>query len=68
MLTVSMALGLQMKGHRFNNAKLLLDPYARAISRMPVWDDSLFGHDRNRDDRVLNPEDNASYAPVGCGD
>ncbi|MCY3487986.1 MAG: glycogen debranching enzyme GlgX, partial [Bacteroidetes bacterium] len=45
------------EGHRFNSAKLLLDPYARAISRMPVWDDSLFGHDRNRDDRALNPVD-----------
>lgn len=53
------------EGHRFNSAKLLLDPYARSISRMPVWDDSLFGHDRNRDDRVLNPADSASYAPIG---
>lgn len=53
------------EGHRFNSAKLLLDPYARSISRMPVWDESLFGYDRNRDDRVLNPADSASYAPIG---
>ncbi|MCY4158377.1 MAG: glycogen debranching protein GlgX [Bacteroidetes bacterium] len=52
-------------GHRFNGAKLLLDPYARSISRMPVWDESLFGYDRSRDDRVLNPEDSASCAPIG---
>lgn len=52
-------------GHRFNAAKLLLDPYAREISRMPQWHESLFGHDRNRDDRVLNPADSAPYAPIG---
>ena len=52
-------------GHRFNAAKLLLDPYARAISRMPQWHESLFGHDRNKDDRVLNPADSAPYAPIG---
>src|SRR5262245_45775091 len=27
------------KGHRFNPAKLLLDPYAKAIARMPRWCD-----------------------------
>ena len=52
-------------GHRFNAAKLLLDPYAREISRMPQWHESLFGHDRNLDDRVLNPADSAPYAPIG---
>src|ERR1700722_918323 len=31
-------------GHRFNPAKLLLDPYARAIDRTPNWDDSMFGY------------------------
>ena len=52
-------------GLRFNAAKLLLDPYAREISRMPQWHESLFGHDRNEDDRVLNPADSAPYAPIG---
>ncbi len=52
-------------GHRFNAEKLLLDPYARSISRMPQWHESLFGHDRNKDDRVLNPADSAPYAPIG---
>ena len=32
------------KGHRFNPAKLLLDPYARAIDRARQWDDSMFGY------------------------
>jgi len=31
-------------GHRFNSAKLLLDPYARAIDRVPRWHDSMFGY------------------------
>ena len=52
------------EGHRFNGAKLLMDPYARSISRMPQWDESLFGHDRAKDDRTLNPLDSAPYAPI----
>ena len=31
-------------GHRFNPAKVLLDPYARAIGRRMRWHDSLLGH------------------------
>jgi len=31
-------------GHRFNSAKLLLDPYARALDRVPRWHDSMFGY------------------------
>jgi len=31
-------------GQRFNPAKLLLDPYAKAIDRALVWDDRLFGY------------------------
>jgi len=45
-------------GDRFNHAKLLLDPYARAISRGVRWSDALFGYrvgdaaeDLSRDDR-----------------
>ena len=32
-------------GHRFNRDKVLLDPYARAIGRMPVWHQSLYGYE-----------------------
>ncbi|HEU4697606.1 MAG TPA: glycogen debranching protein GlgX, partial [Gemmatimonadales bacterium] len=44
-------------GHRFNPAKLVLDPYARAISGTVQWDETQFaydlasGDDRRRDDR-----------------
>jgi len=31
-------------GHRFNAAKLLLDPYARALDRIPRWHDSMMGY------------------------
>ncbi len=42
------------EGHRFNPAKLLLDPYAKAISGPLRWDDALAGYpirspDPNRD-------------------
>jgi glycogen operon protein len=56
------------KGHRFNPAKVLLDPYAKAIGRDLRWDDSLFGYklgdkaaDLSRDDR-----DNAAFAPLAA--
>ena len=45
------------KGHRFNPAKLLLDPYARAISAGFKWGDEMFGYkiggneDLDRDER-----------------
>ena len=49
-------------GHRFNPAKLLLDPYARAIERRLQWSDALFGYpighaeaDLARDDRDSAP-------------
>ncbi len=31
-------------GHRFNPAKLLLDPYTRAIDGAPRWSDALFAY------------------------
>ena len=33
------------QGHRFNPAKLLIDPYARALSGPIRWSDELLGHD-----------------------
>lgn len=33
------------RGHRFNPSKLLVDPYARAITGEPRFDTSLFGFD-----------------------
>ena len=31
-------------GHRFNSAKLVLDPYARALDRIPRWHDTMMGY------------------------
>ncbi|HKN12158.1 MAG TPA: glycogen debranching protein GlgX [Candidatus Binatus sp.] len=31
-------------GHRFNSAKLLLDPYAHTLDRIPRWHDSMMGY------------------------
>ena len=52
-------------GHRFNPAKLLIDPYAKAISGTIRWSDAMFGYrvgdpaaDLSRDDR-----DNAADVP-----
>src|SRR3954470_6807626 len=46
------------QGHRFNPAKLLIDPYAKAVSEGIKWSDELFGYtigdkeaDLSRDDR-----------------
>jgi isoamylase len=32
------------QGHRFNPAKLLIDPYARALSSMVRWSDAMYGY------------------------
>ena len=52
-------------GHRFNPAKLLIDPYAKAISGTIEWSDAMFGYrigdaaaDLSKDDR-----DNAGNVP-----
>ena len=50
-------------GHRFNAAKLLLDPYARQTRGPLIWDDALYGYpvggsDLDRDDR-----DSAGFMP-----
>jgi len=53
------------EGHRFNAAKLLVDPYARAITGPVVWNDALFGH--NVGDTSENPTrnlwDSTSFMP-----
>jgi len=53
------------QGHRFNPEKLLLDPYAKAVTRTVRWSDALFGY------RIGDPEqdlscddrDSAPYMP-----
>ncbi len=54
------------KGHRFNPAKVVLDPYAKAIGRDLRWDDSLFGYKIGdpEADLSLDPRDNAAFCPL----
>ncbi|GBQ62376.1 glycogen debranching protein [Ameyamaea chiangmaiensis NBRC 103196] len=54
-----------VRGHRFNPAKLLLDPYARATSGALNWSDSLFGYRLNsaRSDLTLDKRDSAAAMP-----
>ncbi|MBR9836726.1 MAG: glycogen debranching protein GlgX [Rhodobacteraceae bacterium] len=45
-------------GHRFNPAKLLVDPYARRLSGHPLWHDALYGGAEAPD-----PRDSARFMP-----
>ena len=49
-------------GARCNPAKLLLDPYARAITGAVRWDPAVFGHVPDDPDR-LEPTDSAPFVP-----
>ena len=51
-------------GARHNPAKLLLDPYARAVDGELVLDDALFGSDP-RDPGLADPTDSAPFVPRG---
>ena len=52
-------------GHRFNPHKLLIDPYAKAISGVVNWHHSLFGYDFNAENADLSFSDgnDAAYIP-----
>jgi len=51
-------------GYRFNPAKLLLDPYARAITGELTLDESIFGH-LGHDDTLFNDQNSAQFVPHG---
>ncbi len=52
------------KGLRANYAKLLLDPYARAISGEVKWGQAVYGYKlAGHDDRVLDKSDSAGSMP-----
>ena len=54
------------RGFRFNPAKVLLDPYARAIGRSPTWHPSLFGYVAGSEgDGEADTADSAPYAALG---
>jgi isoamylase len=50
------------RGHRFNPQKLLVDPYARALSDAGRFGPALFAYDRE-DVRAPSPLDSAAVAP-----
>jgi isoamylase len=54
-------------GHRFNPAKLLLDPYARAVANAPDWSAPLFGYrlGGEREDLERDDGDSSRGAPKG---
>ncbi|MBI3128543.1 MAG: glycogen debranching protein GlgX [Candidatus Tectomicrobia bacterium] len=52
------------EGHRFNPAKLLLDPYAKAITGGPRWRDEHFGYRiREPENGAPDERDNAEWMP-----
>jgi glycogen operon protein len=54
------------RGHRFNFNRLLIDPFATAISQVPNWDYvSAFGYDvaSDRKDLVPSKQDNSKSVP-----
>jgi glycogen operon protein len=51
------------QGLRFNPAKLLLDPYARAIEGVVEWNDAVFGHEAGGDGLDPDGRDSAPYVP-----
>ncbi len=53
------------QGHRFNPHKLLVDPYARALSGVISWDNALYGYRVGSPytDLTIGKRDSAPYAP-----
>lgn len=52
-------------GHRFNSAKLLVDPYTKGIAGQVEWDKSVYGYQLGdpEEDQSLNTENSAGYMP-----
>ena len=50
-------------GHRFNPAKLLIDPYAKRIDGEVSWDDALFGYRIGAGDDEPDDRDSAAFVP-----
>ena len=53
------------RGHRFNPSKLLLDPYAKAISGGVKWNPAMFSYRLGEplEDLSRDENDNAAYMP-----
>ena len=55
-----------VNGHRFNPAKVLVDPYAKAVARPVRWDDAMFGYEVGNPaaDLSYDERDNAAFTPL----
>ena len=51
------------EGHRFNPSKLLLDPYARAISGDITWGPAVLPYVIGSDGETMSEEDSAPHVP-----
>jgi len=51
------------QGHRCNPAKLLLDPYAKAVEGQVNWDGAVFPYDLDHGPEVMNQEDSSPFVP-----
>ncbi len=56
------------EGHRFNPAKVVIDPYAKSIGRTVSWSDEMFGYRIGApgEDLVRDERDNAAFAPLAA--
>ena len=54
-------------GHRFNPAKVVLDPYSKQVGRPVRWGDETFGYrvGHPQRDLVADDRDDAAFAPLG---
>lgn len=50
-------------GHRFNPAKLVLDPYAMELRGDLIWDDALYGYPVGGSDLEIDSRDSAPFIP-----
>jgi isoamylase len=55
-------------GQRFNDHKVVLDPYAKALGRSARWNDAMFGYPIGNSDADLafDARDNAAWAPLAA--
>ncbi|MBI4485973.1 MAG: hypothetical protein HY655_08190 [Acidobacteria bacterium] len=55
-------------GHRFNPAKVVMDPYAKAVARPVRWNDAMFGYrlDDPAADLSQDERDSAAFAPLAA--
>jgi isoamylase len=53
-------------GHRFNSAKILTDPYSKAIARRVKWNDTMFAYRIGHpdEDLAVDDRDNAAFSPL----